>query len=146
MTQNTGGRGLPIIYHPDNPIYTADKTSDAKRQPKASEVTAASIVSDIVRLGLKVGDRLPAEVDMLAQYPVSRETLREALRILEVQGMIALKRGPGGGPLRQRTQRVVPGTHGHPLLPPQRRDVRRGLRHLGDDRAPVDRQGRPHLR
>ncbi|GAA4681329.1 FadR/GntR family transcriptional regulator [Gordonia humi] len=98
MTQNTGGRGLPIIYHPDNPIYTADKTSDAKRQPKASEVTAASIVSDIVRLGLKVGDRLPAEVDMLAQYPVSRETLREALRILEVQGMIALKRGPGGGP------------------------------------------------
>lgn len=98
MTEQLTRSGLPIIYHPGNPTYTADKTSDAKRLPKASEVAAASIVSDIVSLGLQVGDRLPAEGDMLEHYSVSRETLREALRILEVQGLITLKRGPGGGP------------------------------------------------
>ena len=35
---------------------------------------------------------------MLDQYDVSRESLREALRLLEVQGLIAMRRGPGGGP------------------------------------------------
>ena len=35
---------------------------------------------------------------MLDQYDVSRESLREALRLLEVQGLVAIRRGPGGGP------------------------------------------------
>lgn len=35
---------------------------------------------------------------MLEQYGVSRESLREALRLLEVQGLITIRRGPGGGP------------------------------------------------
>jgi DNA-binding FadR family transcriptional regulator len=30
---------------------------------------------------------------------VSRESLREGLRLLEVQGLITIRRGPGGGPL-----------------------------------------------
>ena len=32
------------------------------------------------------------------QYGVGRDSLREALRILEVQGLITIHRGPGGGP------------------------------------------------
>ena len=36
---------------------------------------------------------------MLEQYGVSRESLREGLRLLEVQGLISIRRGPGGGPI-----------------------------------------------
>ena len=36
---------------------------------------------------------------MVEQYGVSRASLREALRLLEVQGLIRLKPGPGGGPV-----------------------------------------------
>lgn len=36
---------------------------------------------------------------MLEQFGLSRESLREGLRLLEVQGLITLRRGPGGGPV-----------------------------------------------
>ncbi|MDE3204040.1 MAG: FadR family transcriptional regulator [Acidobacteriota bacterium] len=64
-----------------------------------SETVALSIVHDIVARGLTTGDRLPLEAEMLTEYRVSRSSLREALRILEVQGLISLKPGPGGGPV-----------------------------------------------
>ena len=35
---------------------------------------------------------------MIQLYSVSRETLREAIRLLEVQGLLSIRRGPGGGP------------------------------------------------
>jgi DNA-binding FadR family transcriptional regulator len=71
----------------------------SRRVVKTSETVALSIVHDIVAQGLSTGDRLPLEAAMLAQYRVSRASLREALRILEVQGLISLKPGPGGGPV-----------------------------------------------
>ena len=36
---------------------------------------------------------------MLEEYGLSRESLREGLRLLEVQGLITIRRGPGGGPI-----------------------------------------------
>jgi GntR family transcriptional repressor for pyruvate dehydrogenase complex len=66
---------------------------------KASETIARRVVETIVTRGLTPGDMLPREADMLREYGVSRETLREALRLLEVQGLITLRRGPGGGPV-----------------------------------------------
>jgi GntR family transcriptional regulator, transcriptional repressor for pyruvate dehydrogenase complex len=68
------------------------------RTPKTSEITARAIASDIIRDGQQPGDPLPSEATMLDQYDVSRESLREALRLLEVQGLVAIRRGPGGGP------------------------------------------------
>jgi DNA-binding FadR family transcriptional regulator len=53
----------------------------------------------ITSTNLPSGSKLPPEADMLAEYGVSRGSLREALRILEVHGVIALKAGPKGGPV-----------------------------------------------
>jgi DNA-binding FadR family transcriptional regulator len=39
------------------------------------------------------------EAEMVGQYRVSRESLREALRLLEAQGIVSIRRGPGGGPV-----------------------------------------------
>jgi DNA-binding FadR family transcriptional regulator len=36
---------------------------------------------------------------MLEEFGLSRESLREGLRLLEVQGLITIRRGPGGGPI-----------------------------------------------
>jgi GntR family transcriptional repressor for pyruvate dehydrogenase complex len=72
---------------------------ERSRTVKASERVAQDIVRDIVRRGLETGDHLPLEAAMVAEYGVSRTSLREALRLLEVQGLISLKPGPGGGPV-----------------------------------------------
>lgn len=68
------------------------------RQLKTSERVARDIVADIIDQGLGTGDSLPSEAEMLDHYGVSRESLREGLRLLEVQGLITIRRGPGGGP------------------------------------------------
>ncbi len=69
------------------------------RPLKTSEVVARNVARDIIEGGLQTGDGLPPEAVMLKQYGVSRESLREGLRLLEVQGLITIRRGPGGGPV-----------------------------------------------
>ncbi|MHB8794315.1 MAG: FadR/GntR family transcriptional regulator [Candidatus Nanopelagicales bacterium] len=63
---------------------------------------AQRIVADMVRQRRAPGDHLPPERIMLDDYQVGRGTMREALRFLELQGVISLKPGPGGGPVVQK--------------------------------------------
>ncbi|WP_201791372.1 FCD domain-containing protein [Aeromicrobium sp. PE09-221] len=72
------------------------------RPPKTAMLLAQQIVADINRRGNRVGDRLPPERLMLEEYNVGRGTLRESLRFLELQGVIRLRPGPGGGPVVQQ--------------------------------------------
>jgi DNA-binding FadR family transcriptional regulator len=74
-------------------------TIATSRPPKAAMLVAQRIVRDIVRSGMTPGDLLPPERVMLEKYETGRGTLREALRLLEFQGVISLKPGPGGGPV-----------------------------------------------
>ena len=62
-------------------------------------LVARHIVRDAVRAGLAPGDVLPPERAMLETYRTCRGTLREARRLLEFQGVITLKPGPGAGPV-----------------------------------------------
>jgi len=73
-------------------------------------LTAQRIVADIDRSGNEPGDRLPPERAMLEQYDVGRGTLRESLRFLELQGVISLKPGPGGGPVVEQPDATCLGT------------------------------------
>jgi DNA-binding FadR family transcriptional regulator len=66
---------------------------------KLSQRIARQIAAEIAQRGLRPGDKLDSESAMLARYGVGRPSLREALRILEDQGLIILKPGPGGGPV-----------------------------------------------
>lgn len=69
------------------------------RPMKTAMLVAHRIVTDINERGNVIGDRLPPERVMLEKYDVGRGTLRESLRFLELQGVITLKPGPGGGPV-----------------------------------------------
>ncbi|MCD5421163.1 FCD domain-containing protein [Rhodococcus pyridinivorans] len=62
-------------------------------------VVAQQIIKDAGRENLVADDLLPSERVMLEKYGIGRGTLREALRLLEFQGVIALKPGPRGGPV-----------------------------------------------
>ena len=66
---------------------------------KTAMLVAQRIVAEIADGGLKPGSMLPPEREMQAQYDVARGTLREALRYLEIQGVLTIKSGPGGGPV-----------------------------------------------
>lgn len=67
-----------------------------RRGTKVPEVLARDLVRDMWQL--PPGSTLPPESVMLEEYDVGRSSLREALRILEIQGLISIRPGRGGGP------------------------------------------------
>ena len=67
------------------------------RAPKTGELIASHLRRQIVRGELQTGETLPAESQLMAQYGVSRPTLREAFRILEAETLISVRRGSRGG-------------------------------------------------
>lgn len=95
--------GVPIRFSllapEEGALLEPAAAEDGPRSLKTSEIVAQRIVKDIVADNLQIGDRLPPEGEMVRQYGVSRESVREGLRLLEVQGLITLRRGPGGGPV-----------------------------------------------
>ena len=74
----------------------ADLTS---RHKKRSDAIADGIKTWILHEGLKPGDHLPKERQLADHFQCAKGTLREALKSLEVQGLITLKTGPSGGPI-----------------------------------------------
>ncbi len=71
--------------------------ADAVRVPKTAELVAKQIRNAIIRGELSDGDTLPAESHLIAEFEVSRPTIREAVRILESEGLVAVARGARGG-------------------------------------------------
>lgn len=67
------------------------------RQPRLAEMVASMLRDRILRGELKDGDALPAQDELLREFQVSKPSLREALGILEAEGVITVQRGNRGG-------------------------------------------------
>jgi GntR family transcriptional repressor for pyruvate dehydrogenase complex len=95
--------GIPIRFsllsEEEGALLDPLSAGEGPRALKTSEIVAQRVVADIVADNLQIGDKLPPEGEMVQQYGVSRESVREGLRLLEVQGLITIRRGPGGGPV-----------------------------------------------
>jgi GntR family transcriptional regulator, transcriptional repressor for pyruvate dehydrogenase complex len=72
------------------------------RVPKASDVLADDLRERILRGDFAEGTALPPERELVTQTRMSRTTVREALRILEVQGFVQIKTGRSGGAYVQK--------------------------------------------
>ncbi|WP_240699030.1 FadR/GntR family transcriptional regulator [Sphingomonas sp. AAP5] len=71
---------------------------------RAFEVICEQIRGELAAGTLKTGDKLPAERDLATQFQVSRSALREALRSLEVAGIIRNVKGARGGAFIQSAE------------------------------------------
>lgn len=76
--------------------------NERRKPQKTAILVAKAIVREITERGLRPGDHLPPEHEMLREQGVGRGTLREALRYLELQGALEIKPGSGGGPVVAR--------------------------------------------
>ena len=81
----------------DGPESTARR--NPIRQPRLADMVAAEIRERIVDGDLEPGESLPKQEDLLAEFSVSLPSLREAMRILESEGLITVRRGKTGGAL-----------------------------------------------
>jgi GntR family transcriptional repressor for pyruvate dehydrogenase complex len=67
----------------------------AVRQKKIFEVILDQIKELLITKQLKVGQKMPTEMELSETLGISRSSLREALRILDVLGIIEAKAGEG---------------------------------------------------
>ena len=65
--------------------------------PKASDVLAQELRERILCGDFPVDTALPSERTLVAQTRLSRTTVHEALRVLEVQGLLEIRSGRAGG-------------------------------------------------
>lgn len=87
---------------------------DAERRPSLKPVrsqrTADLVAAQIRRLiitEMADGETLPPESVLTAQFNVARQTLREAFRVLETQGLVTIRRGVRGGAVVHRPDGTV---------------------------------------
>lgn len=70
-----------------------------------AEIQQSTITQQIIRQihtaiiagKLSAGDKLPSENELIKQFGISKQTLRESLRALEHMGLIQTRKGMGGG-------------------------------------------------
>jgi len=80
------------------PIFDAPGTMGrAIRTPKTAELVARKLRRMIVDGELKDGDHLPHEAELMEHFSVSRPTLREAVRVLEAERLVEVRRGSRSG-------------------------------------------------
>lgn len=82
------------------------------RPPRVAELVASRLRDDILSGRLKEGDELPTQESLFTEFGVSPPALREAIHLLETDGLISVRRGNVGGavvhqPSAQRTAQMI---------------------------------------
>jgi len=78
---------------PDAPDFTIEPV----RATRTFEAAIEHLTEAVERAGLRTGDRLPSEGALAEQLGISKPTLRQALRVLELSGLVEVRRGKSGG-------------------------------------------------
>ena len=92
-----------------------DPTPDYDSRPEAIR---RAIETRIVEGKMRPGDRLGLKSELQREFDVAGPTIAQALTLLTNDGLISMRRGPGGGifversrpVLRRGTQRLATGT------------------------------------
>jgi len=79
------------------PMIAPETATGAVRSPKTAELVAGTLRRMIVDGQLADGDFLPHEKDLMEHFQVSRPTLREAVRVLESDRLVEVRRGSRTG-------------------------------------------------
>jgi GntR family transcriptional regulator, transcriptional repressor for pyruvate dehydrogenase complex len=82
------------------------------RQPRVAEIVASKLRDDILSGRLRAGDILPTQESLFQEFGVSPPALREAIHLLETDGLISVRRGNIGGavvklPSAERTAHMI---------------------------------------
>jgi GntR family transcriptional repressor for pyruvate dehydrogenase complex len=85
-------RHLPTATMP-RPVQLFEKV----RARRTSQEVASRIRRSFIGGSVKAGDKLPADDELVRRLGVSRGALKEALRALEVAGVVELRTGRNGG-------------------------------------------------
>src|ERR1700728_931907 len=67
------------------------------REPKMADRVATVLRRMFIRGEITEGTMLPPEAELMERFGVSRPTLREAIRVLESESLITVRRGAKGG-------------------------------------------------
>ncbi|MBA4024906.1 MAG: GntR family transcriptional regulator [Gordonia sp.] len=87
MTEDVGAPSFDLL----------DTTGRPLRTPKTAELVARKLRGMIVDGQLVDGDHLPHEAELMEHFSVSRPTLREAVRVLEAERLVEVRRGSRTG-------------------------------------------------
>lgn len=67
------------------------------RTVRTFEAAIEHLTEAIEQAGLRAGERLPNEGELADRLGISKPTLRQALRVLELSGLVEVRRGKSGG-------------------------------------------------
>ena len=95
-----------------SPSRPAGVERPARFTTSLAELVANILRQRIIGAELADGEFLPRQEALMEEFHVSRSSIREALRILETEGLVTVKRGKFGGAVVH-----APNTHNaaHPL-------------------------------
>lgn len=82
------------------------------RQPRVAEIVASRLRDDILSGRLREGDVLPSQESLFQEFGVSPPAVREAIHLLETDGLVSVRRGNVGGavvhlPSAERTAHMI---------------------------------------